>query len=86
MINISKEEESKCSMIKLKEAPKLKNHTPIGDKYPSKNNILVQDFKKKKRSLLNGIFYLIKGRQTYGTLQRSKESPQKVHSPTYRKV
>lgn len=53
-INISKEEESKCFMIKLKEDQKSKNHTLIGDKFPLKSSILDQDFKKRNKSLHNG--------------------------------
>lgn len=56
MINTLKEEEWKCCMIKSKEGLKLKNLTLIGEKSQLKSNIKVQDFKKKNKSLLNGIF------------------------------
>lgn len=38
-INTSKEEESKCFMIKSKEDLKSKNHTQIGDKFLLKSSM-----------------------------------------------
>lgn len=60
-MNISKEEESKCFMIKLKEDLKSKNHIRIGGKSLLKSSILDQDLNKKNKSLLNGKFLINEG-------------------------
>jgi len=54
-INISKEEELKCFMIKSKEDLKSKNHTQIGDKFLLKSSMQDQDSKKSNKSLQNGL-------------------------------
>ena len=72
-INISKEEESKCFMIKLKEDQKLKNLTLIGDKFPSKSSILDQDFKKRNKSLPNGTQYFNLGSSNLWNITKTKK-------------
>lgn len=72
-INISKEEESKCFMIKLKEDPKLKNLTLIGDKFPLKSSIPVQDFKRRNKSLPNGTQYFNLGSSNLWNITKTKK-------------
>lgn len=72
-INILKEEESKCFMIKLKEDQKSKNHTLIGDKFPLKSSILDQDFKKRNKSLHNGTRYFNLGSSNLWNITKTKK-------------
>lgn len=72
-INISKEEELKCFMIKSKEDLKSKNHTQIGDKFLLKSSMQDQDSKKSNKSLQNGNNFFNLGLSNLWNITKTKK-------------
>ena len=72
-INISKEEELKCFMIKSKEDLKSKNHTQIGDKFLLKSSMQDQDSKKSNKSLQNGTNFFNLGLSNLWNITKTKK-------------